>query len=280
MIKIGIIGSCIGRDIFNYDEDNLFKVVSYYNFCSMLAYSKTAKEKRINDSEVSHKSNWYSRVICADINKDFLEKIAQSNPDYLVIDLMTERLSAIKAILDNQEVWLTAHNDLKNTELMSSGRLKLLDDKVSWQDLTDEEMERIVESFCKKICMLFSSEKIIFVETKMLESYVDEKGNIKSFDESQIERARVTNKYFEKIELYMLRYLKPKYVVTFPKNNYSDSTHHLNLQPCHYWDPTYIYMYEEIKNCVSCNMFNSLSTVMTRINKYMGDLLIRKVVDN
>lgn len=120
--KIGIFGSCVSREIFNCDEEKLFEIGQYFNFNSIFSQMSFSEMKRVGESEVGHDSQWYSKVIAADINKDALEQIEKDNPEYIVIDLMSERLK-LGWLVDKlgNKTLITLHDNIKKCSLLSEG---------------------------------------------------------------------------------------------------------------------------------------------------------------
>ena len=53
---------------------------------------KKSEELKISPNEIGHKSEWFNKCIAADINKTIIKDTFASNPDWIIIDLMSERL--------------------------------------------------------------------------------------------------------------------------------------------------------------------------------------------
>ena len=174
--KVAILGSCISRDIFNKDEDS-FELVESYNFCSLISQQLKALECKVSVEEIGHKSNWFSRMITADLNKSCIENIAMKKPEYLVIDLMTERLNIIKCNFRGEDVWLTSHDGLKETKLFETNELTLeAENHLKWERLSAADKEKYVRNYCNKILEVMPPERIIFVETYMVPQYISKSG--------------------------------------------------------------------------------------------------------
>jgi len=121
-VKIDIFGSCVSREIFNYDERHLYEIGKYFNFNSIFSQMSLPYASKISEDEVGHESRWYSRVIAADINKDALEQIAMDSPQWIVIDLMSERLALGKLVdSSGKDVCITLHNDVGKCKFSGGG---------------------------------------------------------------------------------------------------------------------------------------------------------------
>lgn len=187
--KVAIIGSCISRDVFNR-EDNSFEISSYFNFCSIVSwYMKKSEELKISVDEVGHKSDWFNRCIAADINKSIVQDTFVNSPDWLIIDLMSERLEIGKCRLFGGDVWLTMHDDLKKTELYQKEELVIGNEFVKWEKLDNKKKNEIIKTFCESLLEHIPAEKIIFLETFYVNNYVDASGVIKLFDEKNFNEA-------------------------------------------------------------------------------------------
>ena len=177
-VKIGIFGSCVSREIFNYDYDGYFDVQTYINFNSIIAQmSAPLFKKTISKEEVAHMSDWYSRVISTDINKNALETIFEKEPDYFVLDIMNERLALVRVLNENIESYLTCHNDLfKSSLFKTGGALEGYDYKdniLFFDDIDEKTIERSIRRFCMKILQYIDVSKIVYVEGFYVNYYID-----------------------------------------------------------------------------------------------------------
>ncbi|HEB9312306.1 TPA: hypothetical protein RZK28_001797, partial [Campylobacter coli] len=73
MKKICIFGSCVSRDIFEYDEQKHFELVGYYARSSFASLSSNAMiEQDVLDNIISP---FQKRMVLYDMNKSFIEKV-------------------------------------------------------------------------------------------------------------------------------------------------------------------------------------------------------------
>ena len=274
--RIAIIGSCISRDVFN-EKNNEFEVESYFNFCSLLSwYMRTSSNIKLANEEIGHSSQWFNKCIAADINKSIIEDTIKEKPDWIIIDLMSERLDTAKCKLNNESIWLTMHNDLKKTELYKNNNLIIGEEIMRWENLDDGRKNIIIKSFCESLLEYFPSEKIIFIESFYVKSYIDKCGNIRAFDEDKIKKKKIVNNRLLEIENLMIFYLKINNVIKFPYNQLGDELHHLHLSPCHYLRSYYLYVFEELKRIVTntCNI--NLYDFIIKSNDEICNLLNRE----
>lgn len=119
-IQISIFGSCISRDTFDFDTENLFDIKTYINFSSII--SQMSESPFASFRVVEHKSKWYSKIISSDINKNAIDLLSEDKSQFIIIDLMGERLQLLKVKgYGGKDSFLTLHNDLMQTDLVLAG---------------------------------------------------------------------------------------------------------------------------------------------------------------
>ncbi|MEC5317207.1 DUF6270 domain-containing protein [Enterococcus casseliflavus] len=92
-IKVALLGSCVTRDLFNSkfnpDYKNLFQVVAdqqHMSMISLMSIPLPIREKTINGDV----SDFYKNVYRQDLQKDFLKRLKNSDPDILILDFYTD----------------------------------------------------------------------------------------------------------------------------------------------------------------------------------------------
>ncbi len=96
-MKIHIYGSCVSRDILNFDKEKILQVVGYDGRSSFATLapqniSKTVPEN-FYDSVRSIESNFQRRMVEFDFNNNVLQSIQHSEYDILLIDLIDNRFN-------------------------------------------------------------------------------------------------------------------------------------------------------------------------------------------
>ena len=90
--RLLIFGSCVSRDILNYQQDDTQLVlVDYYARCSIASMGARPIEMPSTVQRIS--SKFQRRMVERDIRKDFLNDIAGLQFDILLLDLIDERLN-------------------------------------------------------------------------------------------------------------------------------------------------------------------------------------------
>ncbi|EIN8284993.1 hypothetical protein LO840_000737 [Campylobacter coli] len=111
MKKICIFGSCVSRDIFEYDEQKNFELVGYYARSSFASLSSNAMiEQDVLDNIISP---FQKRMVLYDMNKSFIEKVKKNDFDFLLVDFIDDRFHFYK--LSNDSI-ATVSNEYKKAK--------------------------------------------------------------------------------------------------------------------------------------------------------------------
>lgn len=106
--KVALLGSCTTRDIFNSkfnpDYKEHFTIVAdqqHMSIVSVMSFPLNLKESKINGDV----TNFYKNVYRQDLQKDFLSRLKQSQPDILIIDFYTDVFYGTLAV--NEGAYIT-----------------------------------------------------------------------------------------------------------------------------------------------------------------------------
>lgn len=106
-IKVLIIGSCVSRDIFNYDKEQSFELAAYYARSSFAsAFSATPAVDRYS---ANLSSRFQATIVKADLLKSAHVMLPSTQFDLLLIDLIDERFNLFA---DSQGSVFTVSNEL------------------------------------------------------------------------------------------------------------------------------------------------------------------------
>jgi Family of unknown function (DUF6270) len=89
---VAIFGSCVTRDLF--EDPALRPSLGHYGARSSVI-SAVAPPVAIDPQRVVISSEWQRRCVLADFEKTFFSSLAQTRPDWLVIDLIDERFDVL-----------------------------------------------------------------------------------------------------------------------------------------------------------------------------------------
>lgn len=107
MIKIATIGSCVTRDNFNTkfnpNYKGFFQVIAHQNQTTIPSLMSEKIALNVNN-EFLEKAPYVQGLLNKEFNKEFLEKIKDEKPDYLLIDLDPDVKFGVLKIEKNQYI--------------------------------------------------------------------------------------------------------------------------------------------------------------------------------
>jgi hypothetical protein len=92
--RISIFGSCITRDVFRLFPDDA-EIASYHSRSSLISVMSPALD--VDDAGMEWRSNFARKVVLADFRKTFFDDLEAAAPEFLIIDLMSERFDLFRA---------------------------------------------------------------------------------------------------------------------------------------------------------------------------------------
>ncbi len=242
MINVDIIGSCVSRDIFQYDEQNLFKNDVYIARTSILSNLQHEKWK-ISDNELKLASKFQKEAVIRDLNKHVYDDFAKRDvtQSYLMIDFIDERFRIAK--LDNK--YATYSVELMNSKFLEGKDFELLD-KVPKSvgygfTFEGEDIEKYIKEFADKIKAMYQEKRIIIHEAYMCESYIDEKGEIQRFEPHILNDVKHKNIMMQYMYRMLEKYVPEAHIINLFNGNrvLANAKHVWKLAPMHYEDKYY-----------------------------------------
>lgn len=98
MKRVLILGSCVSRDIFEFDEAKEFEITQYFARTSFASLSsKPYVNKNILEKIAS---SFQRRMVQWDMQKHFWEVLKQKNFDFLLLDMIDTRFKLYKVCLE------------------------------------------------------------------------------------------------------------------------------------------------------------------------------------
>lgn len=249
-----VFGSCNSRDIFNSDLNKnykkFFRIIDdcqRTSFISLMQNPVEFDESKIqvfNDGEFS---DFGTRVVREDLNKNFLKKLTSKNAEYLLMDTHFEVDAGIFELFDGS--LLTNNEDIKKTELYSEMDIKRF---ITIQKDTEEYLHLFKNScdlffrFIKKYCPHL---KIILNAVRWVPNILKDNGEIYNSKKFSI-MSYNHNKY---------RYILDKYIcenydveiLPFNYNLCALESHKWSFHPSHHE-----YKYFDEKNQQMQEIFN------------------------
>lgn len=118
-MKILIFGSCVTRDAFTFDKNNLFTLVRYFARSSLATAFDSLKVEDKYTKKL--KSAFQQKIVGADLSKEFRNYVTQQDFDYLVIEFINDRYDIFQ-FNNKSKVLLTA--ELKQTDFLKRNQSK------------------------------------------------------------------------------------------------------------------------------------------------------------
>ncbi|MBQ9760434.1 MAG: hypothetical protein IJW16_03690 [Clostridia bacterium] len=190
-IHVSIIGSCVCRDIFSLsknaegygDHENEYIVDRFIQSINPLSavgekMPEEVANKLVRESSASSTSNFYKRNFKLDVQKSWDDYLSEVRSEWLVVDFSTMRLPVrcfgstyVTQSLEEevQKGQIALPEDAQLRQLAATRTLSL-------SELTDTELEQIVNTYLDRLLQIYPQQKIIVVDVKHVFTYIDEKG--------------------------------------------------------------------------------------------------------
>lgn len=234
VIPVSIFGSCVSRDIFNFDRKNFFSVKTYVARQSIISAVSESIPCQIEN--INLKSKFQREAVYNDFIKETFARYKKDKSDYFIIDLIDERFK-LSRYNNERKSFITYSSCLDEskyvTELNFVPRKKKL---TPWKEyfIDDKNLCEYMDLFCDEILSIFSSDRIILNKGKMLHFYKNKQGDIKKFSSIQVKWNKEVNDLVD----YMYDYLEGKFencsVIDFCEEYCADEEHRWGLAPMHY----------------------------------------------
>ncbi|PHV70167.1 hypothetical protein CS063_11865 [Sporanaerobium hydrogeniformans] len=249
-ISISIFGSCVTRDVLEYDRRKRLKLQTYIARQSIV--SAVEKSVDINMDDIFLNSKFQKQCVYNDFKKNAFEFFNKDGSKYLIIDLIDERFKLVKCKKENSLVtystYLQESNHIKNPIFVEKKK-SIFNGKKYYVD--GMPLENYLGKFCSKIKAIYFEDHIIIHKCKMAQFYIDKEGNTKKFDESYL----IYNKNINELLEYMYSYLEcnlPQAMVINISDEYlADEQHKWGLSPMHYQKEYYISVFSKIEKYVT-----------------------------
>ena len=251
-IPISIFGSCVSRDLFEYDRSKRLFLKTYIARQSIVSAISTPIS--IEKEDINLASNFQRQCVYNDFKKNTMELFRKDGSKYLLIDLIDERFKlAVYADKNGEKSLVTYSTYLQESQYIKSP--KLLEKKKNIFNgkkyyINDIPLDEYLEEFCKRISSIYSEENVIIHKCRMSQFYIDKNNQIRKFDKNYLFYNKMTNELLD----YMYDYLEcrmPKAMIINISDEYcADENHKWGLSPMHYQKEYYIKVLHEIENYI------------------------------
>lgn len=237
---IDIHGSCVSRDIFNFDKNNEILLGKYFARNSFVSTVNKPFNEEIN---INISSPWQKRMVEIDLKKELFNQLSINPADHLLIDFIDERF----ALMKYKESIFTLSTELKNSNFLDDFK----GDYIDKLDLKKSFWKKPMDDYLNNLIKIYKENRIIIHETYLVDSFSTKGGEIKDFPESNLNYNYKVNKILEEYYNYMKTKLPNAHVVNIIGNYNSSETHRWGISPVHYEDSYYKHALEIIKNILS-----------------------------
>jgi hypothetical protein len=232
--RILILGSCVSRDILNFDDTDQFKLVDYYARSSLASLG--AKPSYVNDDDLLRiASPFQRRMVARDIQKSFYRDALQAREfDVLLIDLIDERFDLYEIAPDS---FVTVSSELFSSGLVTTAQRDsenwIVSGSVRHRRLWAEGMGRLFS----ELRILGLTDRVVINRVFWAECLQDGSPLPASFSTAVIKQANIHLAWmYEQLE----RFLAPNKWLCFPDAVLRvNPQHQWGVSPFHYSDEYY-----------------------------------------
>ncbi len=229
--KVLIFGSCVTRDIFRVDGNNV--TISDY-FARQSIASSVTEPCAVDSKNIALESNFQKRMVKRDFDKSFWKTLKEVAFDFLLIDLIDERFNLLQ-IGDSKIT--------KSSEFAKSGLSKKMGpfEEISRSQYSDEQWAIDCKRFCELLLENVEINKIILVKAFWAQKYLNGEGSVVPFDDSTNFKAETINNANQRLEYYYDYLVSnlPGVRIVEIKEPVADMQHIWGLSPFHYEEKRY-----------------------------------------
>lgn len=227
MYEIDIFGSCVTRDVFEYDELKMLEVREYISRCSL--FSSVSIPALYDPNWENEKVPiWGWKCIRTDFTKDVFKRLENSKAQLLIIDFIDERHKLLG--LQNGSL-VTDSVYLQDSQIMEQN--------VSYKDvmtdtMTKAEKEKCVKLFAENVKRIYEPEQVVINKAFCVDTYLDCKGKVHDFSEKIQQRNTVINARIAYLYDELMLNLPGCKVLDMPEKISADEANKWGLAPFHY----------------------------------------------
>lgn len=229
-LNLNIFGSCVSRDILEFDKENLFNFNLGVYVVRQAIVSSISLKNDITPEEINLNSNFQKRMVLSDFHKDCFDLFNKNKSEYLMIDLIDERFRVAESCgsIVTYSPHLAESGYKKDIRFIDYNEI---DNKYYFQGY---DLDMYLSEFCRRILRTYSGDKIIIHKAKMLDFYKSLNGDFKKFDNNIVRRNAITNKRIDYIYNFLEKTFKTPIVIDICHSFYADEKNKWGLAPMHY----------------------------------------------
>lgn len=264
--KIIIFGSCVSRDVLEYDDNSNFELVGYFARCSLASLNSTPS---INHNILNNiESKFQRKSVENDMSKTFLQCLDTVNYDIFLLDLIDERFHLV---INDDGTYHTYSSEYKNALKSKPKLLNTYDEKkfLMWK----KGLEKIINILLKN-----KSLDKLYINKVLWNTNI--KSNLPNIytDEEIITANEFLTRMYHEIEKYVP---KKQFINYSPALFYCDSNHKWGYSPFHYNEKLYRSTLAFLENAI-----NEKETMIVEDKEYatiqiiiLSDKKIRAIIN-
>lgn len=233
--KLNIFGSCVTRDIMEYDYRKVFCINEYIARQSIISSLSVPVEFDENDIKLD--STFQTKQLESDLKKNALARLENSDAEYLIIDLIEERFKIGKVA----NSYITFSNELWQSDIFKNMNLKIYEKKKRGQRIyfRYKDIQIYVNKFFDCLLKKYSQNRIIIHEVYLSDYFIDKTGEKKIFPNNYV----IYNHKINSILAYMYGCTKKRIpyanVLSISSKYIADEKHKWGLAPMHFQEEYY-----------------------------------------
>lgn len=245
---IDIHGSCVSRDVFNFDSNNEIKLGKYFTRQSFVS---TMSNPFPGEIDINLPSPFQRRMVECDLKKDLFARLSENPANYLMIDFIDERLllgvyKKSVFVFNIKKSIFTYSDELRNSKFVDGMNIKFIDKLTMNRSIWKKAMNKYIEQLLK----IYDEERVIIHETYLIDIYISKNCKIIPFPEVNLEYNKKVNKILHEYYDYLKNKLPNATVINIVKDYRSFENHRWGLSPVHYEDKYYEDVLKLIKKIV------------------------------
>ena len=279
--NINILGSCVSRDTFGMFENdggfNIEKCVTNSGIFSLCS-PKLSDEIICTEDDFPNSRHYYQRCAQLDINKTVLDYIQSFDSDYIIIDLVnivSKQVMQVKMknAPDDDFTYITRTQAImENPDFLLKAPFDVIKTFYAFAD--EFAMMAFVYQYAELLQNSFDQSKLIIIEAKPMERYIDTDGTVKLFSayNSIAKQTRYISEAYDVIE----NALPKAHVIKFPNVEIlCNANHKWGLHLFHYINEFYGYVIDCIR-AIACSADRQSEKIMLKSIKKLYEQLIRE----
>ena len=255
--SINILGSCVSRDIFNFNRTEDINIDQYIARQSFISSVDTPFSGTI---DINLSSQFETRSLKSDLRKDSFKTLSSHKSDYLIIDLIEDRFPLVKF----QESLFTFSYELQNSKFFDYSEIELIDKT----DIPSSTWKDAMGKYVNHILKIYSPDKIIIHETYLVDQYISKNGEIKCFSGEKLAFSKKINKILKQYYDYLKQKIPDAYVISILNEGYLANENHIwGLAQVHYEDRYYQDVLKILKSIIFKEDYPKIKTINKNVSK-------------